>query len=425
MSDVQVQPTRRSLRGLDWLNFFMADVQTGVGPFVAVYLTARHWDQESIGVALTAGALAGVLSQAPAGAIVDAARSKRLLLAVVTLVIAGGALIFVLAPSFGPIMAAQTLHGVAGAAVGPAIAAISLGLVGHACLGKQIGRNNRFNSAGNVIAAATMGAAGYFLSTVSIFYITAALAIPTLLSLLAIRGSEIDYERARGGTVDDHADAAGRRERLFDLARHRPLLIFAGCAVMFHFANAAMLPLLGMMLAHGKAQDASLFLSAAIITTQIVITIIATPLGRAAERWGRKPVLLLGFGVLPIRGVLYTLTNDPFLLIAIQVLDGIGAGVFGVVSVLVVADVMRGTGRFNFAQGVLGMAVGIGASLSTAVAGYIVQNFGFAISFLSLAAIALGAVMALVLFMPETKRPDVDPQQGKRAPSALQGAAVR
>ncbi|MGH7878492.1 MAG: MFS transporter, partial [Candidatus Binataceae bacterium] len=354
------QPSARSLRGLDWFNFFMADVQTGVGPFVAIYLVSLHWNQENIGWALTVGGLAGVLSQGPAGALIDSRRRKRLLLAAVTIVIAAGALIFLIAPTYPLVMAAQILHGLASGVVGPAIAAVSLGLVGHRLMGERIGRNNVFNSGGNVFSAGLMGVAGFY-ALPSIFVITILFALHTVFALGAIRGDEIDYARARGAAGNDHGKSP---QRLSALLRNHHLMIFAACAVMFHFANAAMLPLLGMMLARGRLRDSSLFMSACVITTQVVITLIAAPIGRASERWGRKPLLLIGFGVLPIRGVLYTLTASPVLLVAIQILDGIGAGIFGVVSILVIADVMQGTGRFNFAQGCVGTAVGIGASLS-------------------------------------------------------------
>lgn len=329
---------------------------------------------------------------------VDWLRYKRALVAAATVAIAAAALVLALSPRFVLVTFAQVFHGVAGSLAGPAIAAITLGLVGYVRMGEQIGRNNRFNSAGNAAAAAIMGLVGFY-SLRMIFVLSALLAIPTLIALRTIRPGEIDYQRARGAARDH---GSGRPQSYWALLNNYRLLIFAACAVMFHFANAAMLPLLGMMLAQGRLRDSSLFMSACIITTQIVIAIIAAPIGRASERWGRKPLLLIGFGVLPIRGFLYTLTGNPYLLVAIQVLDGIGAGVFGVVSILVIADVTRGTGRFNLAQGFVATAVGIGASLSTAAAGYIVQRFGFATGFLALAAVALLAFLTLSLAMPET-----------------------
>jgi MFS family permease len=179
-------------------------------------------------------------------------------------------------------------------------------------------------------------------------------------------------------------------------------MIFLCCAVMFHFANAAMLPLLGEMLAKGKGRTSMMFMSACVVTTQFTITLLAAWVGRAAGSWGRKPLLLIGFGVLPIRGVLYTLTHNLYLLVGIQVLDGIGAGIFGVVSVLVIADLTRGTGRFNLTLGAIATAVGIGAALSQTIAGSIVHHFSDRAGFLFLASVAAAAFAILWLFMPET-----------------------
>jgi predicted MFS family arabinose efflux permease len=281
----------------------------------------------------------------------------------------------------------------------PAIAAISLGIVGHRLFNRRQGRNQTFNSAGNVIAAVMMGLIGYFVSNRGVFFFVVALAVPTILSLFLIRPDEIDYALARGARVgEDHGNPAS----VLDLLRDRPLMIFLCCAVMFHFANAAMLPLLGEMLAKGKGRSSMMFMSACVMTTQFTITLLAAWGGRAAGSWGRKPLLLIGFGVLPIRGVLYTFTSSIYLLVGIQVLDGIGAGIFGVVSVLVIADLTRGTGRFNLTLGAIATAVGIGAALSQTIAGAIVHHFSDRAGFLFLASVAAAAFVILWLFMPET-----------------------
>src|ERR1700683_3205532 len=233
-----------------------------------------------------------------------------------------------------------------------------------------------------------MGVLGYLISDRSIFFFVVALAVPTILVLLSIRPSEIDYELARGA---NDGEKGGRPESAWLLFRDRPLVLFLACAVMFHFANAAMLPLLGEMLAKGRGRSSMLFMSACVVTTQFVITLIASWAGRKAGTWGRKPLLLIAFGVLPIRGVLYTLTQHTIALVAIQILDGVGAGIFGVVSVLVLADLTQGSGRFNLTLGAIATAVGIGAALSQAIAGAIVHHSSFNTGFLFLAAIAAAA----------------------------------
>jgi MFS family permease len=339
------------------------------------------------------------VAQTPAGALVDRLRSKRTLVALGVCALALGALLIAFFPSFGTVIAAQALIGAMSSFFMPAIAAISLGLVGRRRFNRRQGRNQTFNSAGNVAAAVTIGLVGYFISNRAVFFFVALLALPTIASLTLIRPDEIDYELARGAGAEDDGE---RRASIRYLLRDRPLVIFLCCAVLFHFANAAMLPLLGEMLAKGRGRSSMMFMSACVVTTQFTITLIAAWAGRTAGTWGRKPLLLLGFGVLPVRGILYTLTNNMYLLVGIQVLDGIGAGIFGVVSVLVVADLTRGTGRFNLTLGAIATAVGIGAALSQTIAGAIVHHFDDRAGFLFLASVAAAALLMLWLFMPET-----------------------
>ena len=397
--EAKTSPSRRTLLGLDWLNFLLADVQTGVGPFLAIYLAGYKWNEERVGLALTVGGIAGILTQTPAGALVDFLRSKRALVGVAVTALAAGALLIAL-PSFWPVMSAQVLIGGTSSVFLPAICAMSLGIVGRAAFDARQGRNQTFNSAGNVIAAVSMGVLGYLVSNRSIFFFVAAFAVPTILVLHIIRPTDIDYEVARGAT---DGEKGGKVESVEVLFWERPLVLFLGCAVMFHFANAAMLPLLGEMLAKGQGRSSMMFMSACVVTTQFVITLIASWSGRKAGTWGRKPLLLIAFGVLPIRGVLYTLTSNTALLVAIQIMDGVGAGIFGVVSVLVIADLTRGTGRFNLTLGAITTAVGIGAALSQVIAGSIVHHVGFRAGFLFLAGVASAAFAILYFFMPETR----------------------
>jgi predicted MFS family arabinose efflux permease len=397
---MKASTSRRTVCGLHWLNFLLADVQSSVGPFVAIYLAGYKWNEESVGLALTVGGIAGILTQTPAGGLVDLLRSKRALIGIGVAALAAGALLIALCPSFWPVMTAQVLIGGTSSIFLPAICAMSLGIVGRAAFDTRQGRNQTFNSAGNVIAAVSMGLLGYLVSNRSIFFFVAVFAAPTILVLLMIRPSEIDYELARG------ARDGGKRAKVESvrvLFRDRPLVLFLACAVMFHFANAAMLPLLGEMLAKGRGRSSMLFMSACVITTQLVVTLLASWAGRKAGIWGRKPLLLIAFGILPLRAVLYTLTTHTALLVAIQVTDGIAAAIFGVVSVLVIADLTRGTGRFNLTHGAINTAVGIGAAQSQVIAGSIVHHAGFRAGFLFLAGVALAAFAVLYLFMPETQ----------------------
>jgi len=389
-----------SLRGLDWLNFFLADVQSGVGPFLAIYLAGSGWNEQTIGIVLTGGGLAGIIAQTPAGAMADRAHAKRTLIAGGVIALAVGALMIALYPAWWAVIAAQTLIGVSSSVFGPTVAAISLGLVGRDWFDRRQGRNQTFNSAGNVVAAVSMGLIGYFLSNRGIFFFVVAFTIPTLWTLSRIKANEIDYAVARGAS--DGAPSPDSTS-IVHLLKDRRLVIFLVCAVLFHFANAAMLPLLGEMLSKGHGRSSMMFMSACVVTTQLVVTLLASWSGIKARQWGRKPLLLIAFGVLPIRGFLYTVTHSAPSLVAIQALDGIAAAIFGVVSVLVIADLTKGTGRFNLTLGAVTTAVGVGAALSQSIAGGIVHRFGYHAGFIFLAAVAAGAFILLWTAMPETR----------------------
>ena len=394
-------PSHRSLRGLDWFVFFVADVQTGFGPFVSVYLTAQRWTQVDIGLILSVSGFVTLIGQMPGGAIVDAARSERFVAGVAVAAICVSALTYAALPIFPAVFGAAILHAAASCLLGPAIAAISLGLVGHDAIGERLGRNARFASIGNGLAAAAMGACGYFLSARAVFVVTVLLLIPALLALRRIAENEIDPERAHGAPPRHVAKKPPIRRGA--LMKNRPLLIFAGCLLLFHLANSAMLPLVGSVVTMRSARWATLIIAACIVVPQLVVAILSPWVGMRAQIWGRRPLLLIGFAALPIRGLLLTFVSDPSLLIAVQILDGVTASVFAVMVPLVVADLTRGTGHFNLGQGILGTATGIGASLSATLAGYLTDHFGSAAAFGSLATIALAGFMLVWFLMPETR----------------------
>lgn len=396
-------PSPRSQRGLDWFTFFLANVQTGFGPFVAVYLTVQAWTQIDIGLVLTVGSLCSLVGQVPGGALVDAVRSEKRLATGAVFVIGLTAVAFAVWPTFPVILAAEVLHALASCVLGPALVAISLGLVGHRAIGQRLGRNARFASIGNGLAAAAMGACGYLISTRSVFVLTAVLLIPALVALACIRDGEIDPERAHGGPAPPKPETTGIRR----LLGNRPLLTLAGCVLLFHLANAAMLPLLGSIVTMRSSDWATTLIAACIVAPQLLVALISPWVGRQAELRGRRPLLLLGFAVLPLRGILLAVVTNPYLLVAVQVLDGISAAVLGVLVPLIVADVTRGTGRFNLAQGIVGSAIGIGASLSTTIAGYAMDYFGATPAFLVLAGLGATALVLVAAAMPETRPSDI------------------
>ena len=406
MPDKTTGPSKKSLQGLDYLNLFLADVRDGVGPYLSVYLKAsEHWNPAQIGVALSASAIATVIAQTPAGALVDRLNQRRTLIALAALVVSVGCIGIALVPTIPVVIARQILIGVSAAVFPPAIAAVTLGLVGRSKLDGRIGRNETFNHSGNVLAATLAGLIGQFISRQGIFFLVGAMAAASAISARLIRYQEIDQELARGGGDGEEEDKGENQNKASGIGKlfsDRRILVFCGAVVLFHFANAAMLPLVGQQLAKGKGFDPTVYLSACIIVAQLVMVPTASLVGRLANI-GRKPIFLVGFGVLPIRGVLYTLNTNPFYLVSIQILDGIAGGIFGVLSVLVIADLTKGTGRFNLTQGALNTAIGIGAGLSNLMAGFIVQKAGYNIAFLTLAAIAAVATAVFWFFVPETK----------------------
>jgi hypothetical protein len=300
-------------------------------------------------------------------------------------------------------MIANSLMAIVGDVFGPAVAALTLGLYARAKLARRMGRNSAFDHAGNVAIAIAAGAVGYFLSQRAVFLMVPVFAVLTSIAVLSIPSHAIDFDRARGLDRKPDADRRGGVAGYGVLFESRPLVIFGLCVMLFHFANAPLLPLVGQKLAAAYPREATAMMSACIIAAQLVMLPIALLVGRTADTWGRKPLFLAAFVILPVRAVLYTLSDNSAWLIGVQLLDGIGAGIFGAAGPLVVADIMWGTGRFNLAQGAVATVQGIGASLSGLAAGEIVDHFGYNAAFLTSGAAALVALVVFAIGMPETR----------------------
>jgi len=404
-------PARQSLAGLDALNFFMANVQTGFGPFIAVYLTEQKWTQVEIGIVLTVASMASLFGQVPGGALVDAARSKRLVAAFAVGMIAVSATMLAAAPIFPVVLLAEVLHSLASCVMGPVIATISLGLVGRAAIGERLGRNACFGSLGNGLAAALMGACGRLISDRAVFIVTALLALPALGSLRWIRPQDIDAVRAVGGLPTPPPLPNQKISKLHGIIDNKPLLIFGGCIALFHLANAAMLPLMGSMVTMRTAEWATTLIAACIVVPQIIVALFSPWVGRKADEWGRRRLLLLGFGALVVRGALFAVVVNPWLLVVIQVLDGVSGAALGVMLPLVVADTTRGTGHFNAALGLIGTMVGVGASFSSTIAGYITDRFGSGLAFGGMSLVAALGFLSVLLIMPETRPPAIQEEE--------------
>ncbi len=389
---------------LDAINFLLADVRGALGPYLNVFLvTQQHWSQSEVGLVTSLGGLFGLATQTPIGAAIDETRFKRGAIVLGRAVLAIGAVIIFALPVFWPVMIANSLMAIVGDVFGPAVAALTLGLYARKHLARRMGRNSAFDHAGNVGIAVVAGAIGYVFSQRAVFLLVPIFAVLAGAAVLSIPSRAIDLDRARD--LDDGPDASGTAAVPAGygiLLKSRPLIIFGICVMLFHFANAPLHPLVGQKLAAAYPKEATAMMSSCIVAAQLVMLPFAVLVGRTADTWGRKPLFLVGFAILPVRAVLYTLSDNSFWLIGVQLLDGVGAGIFGALTPLVVADIMRGTGRYNLALGAIGTMVGIGALLSGLVAGVIVDHFGYSSAFLGLAAVAAVALIVFALAMPET-----------------------
>ena len=386
------------MRGLDWFTFFLADIQTGFGPFVAVYLTAQAWTQSDIGFVLTAGALVALVGQIPGGALIDAARSTRIIAAIAVLAIGASAIAIASSPLFSVVMGARIMHAGASCLLGPTIAALSIGIAGHAALGERLGRNARFASVGAGIAAFAMGATGQLYSSQAVFILTGLLVIPALGALSRIR-----IARTPSRLPLHTAAATAGSGTVGALFTNRRLMVFAAAIVTFHLANAAMLPLMGGVFAGSSGSAATMWIAGCMIVPQLIVAACSPWVGRKANIWGWRPLLVLCFAALVLRGILFALTSEPAFVVAAQAFDGISAAVLAVLFPLIIADITRDTGRFNLALGIVGSAMGIGAALSTMIAGMAFDQFGGMVTFLGLATVAATGLVVVLLLMPETR----------------------
>ncbi|BBX45511.1 MFS transporter [Mycobacterium cookii] len=392
----------RISRALDSLNFFLADVRDGLGPYLSVYLLlTHHWDQASIGFVMGIGGIAAIVAQTPVGAMVDRTSAKRALIVAGAITVTVGTLAMPLFPHFLAISLLQVLTGTAASVFAPALAAITLGVVGSRAFSRRIGRNESFNHAGNATAGAITGGLAYWFGPAVVFWVLAAMAALSVVAALRIPGDAIDHDVARG--MDHKPGEAHPPPSGFAVLLHdRRLLIFAAAMTAFHLANAAMLPLVGQVLALQNKDVGTALMASCIVAAQIVMVPMAYVAGAKADRWGRKPIFLVAFAFLTVRGFLYTLSDVPYWLVGVQVLDGVGAGIFGALFPLVVQDLTHGTGRFNVSLGALTAMWGVGAALSNIIAGAIVVAAGYDTAFMSLGVIAAIGLALYWVAMPET-----------------------
>ncbi len=400
---------RSANRVLDALNFFLADVRDGLGPYLAIYLIAvrgpaHGWNEATVGSVLTIAGIVGLICQTPAGSLIDRVTNKPRIVMAAALLVTLSSLSLPFVYGYTMVAITQSIAAVAGAVFAPAISAITLGLVGPKLFARRVGRNEAFNHGGNAVSAALAGVLAWKFGPVVVFWLMGGLTLASIFTAPRLRNGDIDNDVARG--LDCAPDEDCEQPSAWRcLVENRPLLLFAVIAFTFHLANAAMLTSVGQLLAKTVGKDQATSLTAAcIVAAQLVMVPVAIVVGRNAERWGTKPLFLVGFGFLAARGGLYTVFNDPWWLVGVQALDGVGAGIFGALFPVVIADLTKGSGRFNVSQGAVATAQGLGAALSASLAGAIIVAAGYSVSFLTLAAIAGVGFVLYLIAMPETKK---------------------
>jgi MFS family permease len=397
----------RAVKALLALNFFMADVQAGIGPFLGVFLQQRGWPAGPIGSVMTAGGIAGMLVAAPAGAFIDHTTKKRWVVAIASFCTVAASFLILISPSGPVVTASQVATAIAGAAIGPGVMGLTLGIVRQQGFNAQNGRNQAWNHAGNMVGAGLSGYLGWSFGMSAIFFLAAVFGVLAIASVLCIPESAIDHQVARGLERDVNGEKPSKAEGLRLLLRGKPMLILAASLFFFHLGNAAMLPLYGQAVVGAGKGDPAMFTAATVVVAQAVMIVASLVAMRMAAAKGYWLVLLISFAALPIRGALAGTVIEHWGVWPVQALDGIGAGLQSVAVPGLVARLLDGTGRVNVGQGAVMTAQGIGAALSPAIGGWLAQMLGYHAAFYMLGVFALGS-LALWLGFARVLQPACD-----------------
>lgn len=386
----------KSILPLQMLNFFMADMQAGIGPFLGVFLQGHGWKSGLIGTVMTIGGVAGMLVTAPAGAFIDASTSKRAFVVIPGTCTVLASFIILLSQEFWIVSLSQVATAIAGAAIGPAVTGITLGIVRQRGFNRQNGRNQAFNHAGNLIGAGLSGLLGWLYGLTAVFWLAAVFGVLSIVSVLMIRAGSIDNNAARG--LESAAGGEHQASGFSILLTCKPLLILAAALACFHLGNGAMLPLFGLAVVAGKQGDPASFVALTIVVAQGVMIFASLFAMHMAQKKGYWFVLLISFLALPVRGFVAAYFINWWGVFPVQMLDGVGAGLQSVAVPGLVARVLDGTGRINVGQGVVMTVQGIGASLSPAIGGWIAQAFGYSAMFAILGSFAVVSVALWIIF---------------------------
>ncbi len=383
----------------------MADVQAGIGPFLGVFLVAHGWQSGSIGSVMTIGGIAGMVMMAPAGAFIDETTHKRTCVIVLGICTVLASMIILVSQLFWVVALSQVATAIAGAAIGPALNGITLGIVRQVGFNRQNGYNQAFNHAGNLVGAGLSGWLGWMFGLTAVFWLSAVFGVLTIISVLMIPADAIDDDEARGATpvtvgpLGEGEPARHRKPSGFKvLAESKPLLILAGALALFHLGNGAMLPLFGLAVVSAGQADPAGFVALTVVVAQGTMIMTSLIAMHMAERRGQWLVLLVSFASLPIRGFVAAHLITSWGVYPVQVLDGIGAGLQSVAVPTLVARILNGTGRINVGQGVVMTMQGVGASLSPAIGGWLAQEIGYSTMFMILGSFALGSIALWVGF---------------------------
>lgn len=388
----------RSLQVLCLLNFFIADVRDGLGPFLGIFLVSHHWRAEEIGLVMTVGGLAGLLATFPSGMIVDATRYKRLLIITSSLLITLSALALWYFPTSVVVILSQIITGIAAAIVAPAIAGITLGITGQKGFLSQMGRNEAFNHSGNMAVAVLAAVTCWIWGTGSVFLLMTTMAVCAVMCTLAINKNDIDHDVARGVEKNQGPTVS---VSVLALLKRPELAVTGLTLLLFHLANAAQLPMLSMQIASspsGSLFTPGTYAALTVAISQAVMIPVALLTARYAAQYGYARLIVIALIVLPVRAAIASFWGSEFVIFPVQVLDGVGAGILGVAVPGLIASLFNGSGHINAALGLVMLLQGLGASFSPALAGVIVSHTSWSFAYMILAGIALCALFIWLIF---------------------------